>query len=254
MTQARAMCRRGDLCKSTFTFDVQLSQPIKPPCLGMDMTRTSKAVDDQSVSESRRPGRFHSFPSALHTASLQVVEIDQGIKKLATPVAEWNLKEKRYASRGPNERRASLEIKPGDIICAVNGKSKDDDALLDELVTAASITSPKALNLRLERLVPDVMKPSLAYRSSSFEMEEGESEVESRLSAGSSRSSSSSEACSSRSSDACSNRYVRCDLARIGQVSLGQDYTPPQKSNSTCRDEAACSIQKLLHSLPICKV
>ncbi|CAJ1337285.1 unnamed protein product [Effrenium voratum] len=74
-----------------------------------------------------------------------------------TPVAEWNFREVQRAHRGRNERRASWDIKPGDRILAVN--EKDGQGILSELAEAASLTTPKDLDLRLEREMQDVFGP-----------------------------------------------------------------------------------------------
>ena len=59
---------------------------------------------------------------------------------------------------GRNERRASRDIKPGDKILAVNG-AEVDGAMLSELQSAASMSSPKDLDLRVQREMLDVFGP-----------------------------------------------------------------------------------------------
>jgi len=63
------------------------------------------------------------------------------------------------ATQCPDEQRASYAIKPGDRICAVNGERLEEKAKFDEIVSAASSANPLLLNLKLERMVSDVMAP-----------------------------------------------------------------------------------------------
>merc|ERR1711879_1008514 len=84
----------------------------------------------------------------------------------ATPVFSYNDRENRFANRGEGERHASHAIQPGDRIWEVNGACGDDEAMLDVLVSATSITSPKALALKLERHVSDVLGPAYSCNGS----------------------------------------------------------------------------------------
>jgi len=138
-SQARFMKERGDLSKTSFSF--QASLPAAAPHsrakgLGMDIVRAK--------SQSK--------------ASLLVADVDNDPRQ-ATPVAEWNTREDRQAYRSEEERHVSLAIKPGDKICAVNGTSDDDLVMEEILAAAADLESPKPVELTLERTRSDVLGP-----------------------------------------------------------------------------------------------
>lgn len=141
-SQAELLRARGDVRTTTLSFEVRLSAPgarARPKAddpmsrLGLHLRRTQESVP------------------------LEVAEVDQRIGQF-TPVAQWNFREVQRAHRGSNERRASRDIKPGDKILAVNG-AEVDGAMLLELQSAASMSSPKDLDLRLQREMLDVFGP-----------------------------------------------------------------------------------------------
>ncbi|CAE7310792.1 unnamed protein product [Symbiodinium sp. CCMP2592] len=112
--------------------------------------------------------RRHLWPCALRMGygkdrdkeqSQAVAQVDTRVGQF-TPVAEWNFREVHRAQRGRNERRATWDIKPGDKILAVNGAEASDRAMLQELQSAASMDSPKNLDLKLQREMADVFGPS----------------------------------------------------------------------------------------------
>lgn len=144
-TQARLMKARGDLSGTLFSFNASL-----PACgarargLGMDLV-----VSDQSI----RPAASNSL--------LIIADVDNDPNQ-ATPVAEWNTREERHAHRGDKEERASFAIKAGDRLCAVNGMHGDDGVMVELLASAASLDSPKAVQLTLERARSDVLGPQPA--------------------------------------------------------------------------------------------
>lgn len=140
-SQAELLRARGDVRTTTLSFEVRLSAPgvrARPKAdpmsrLGLHLRRTQESVP------------------------LEVAEVDQRIGQF-TPVAQWNFREVQRAHRGSNERRASRDIKPGDKILAVNG-AEVDGAMLLELQSAASMSSPKDLDIRLQREMLDVFGP-----------------------------------------------------------------------------------------------
>ena len=141
-SQAELLRARGDVRTTTLSFEVRLSAPgarARPKAddpmsrLGLHLRRTQESVP------------------------LEVAEVDQRIGQF-TPVAQWNFREVQRAHRGRNERRASRDIKPGDKILAVNG-AEVDGAMLSELQSAASMSSPKDLDLRVQREMLDVFGP-----------------------------------------------------------------------------------------------
>lgn len=89
---------------------------------------------------------------------LQIEKVDSRAGKF-TPAAQWNAKENQQAHRGEGEQHQSFAIQPGDSICAVNGNESEED-MLQAMASAASFYSPKAVNLRLVRQVPDTLSPS----------------------------------------------------------------------------------------------
>lgn len=134
------MRRRGDLGKTSFSFTASLPAPgpnAREKGLGMEVIR-SAAVESKAL--------------------LLVTDVDKDPCQ-STPVSEWNMREDRRAHRSKEEVRASLAIKPGDKICAVNGMHGDDAAMAEMLASAADLDSPKAVNLTLERARSDVLGP-----------------------------------------------------------------------------------------------
>ena len=91
-------------------------------------------------------------------AKLLISEVDSDPRK-TTPVAEWNIRELRKAWRSEDEQHQCFDIQPGDKICAVNGMHGDDMAMSELLAAAADLSSPKAVNLTLERSRSDVLGP-----------------------------------------------------------------------------------------------
>jgi len=143
-TQARLMRCRGDLSKTTYSFNASLPAP-RPSALTKGLGLELRRADTPAGAE-------------RHKTSLLVADVDNGPRN-ATPVAEWNLLEERQAHRGADETHASLAIRPGDKICAVNGLSDDDMAMAEMLAAAGDIDSPKAVSLTLERARSDVLGP-----------------------------------------------------------------------------------------------
>eukprot|EP00438_Fugacium_kawagutii_P036807 Skav208760 [mRNA] locus=scaffold1871:328210:331472:- [translate_table: standard] len=152
-SQAELLRARGDVRTTTLSFEVRLSAPgarARPKAddpmsrLGLHLRRTQERTSS-SLSES------------CGNVPLEVAEVDQRVGQF-TPVAQWNFREVQRAYRGGNERRASRDIKPGDKILAVNG-AEVDGAMLSELQSAASMSSPKNLDLRLQREMLDVFGP-----------------------------------------------------------------------------------------------
>jgi len=140
-TQARLMKVRGELGKTSFSFNASLHAPgihARSKGFGMEVVRAEDAT----------------------RSSLVVADVDNDPRQ-ATPVAEWNTKEDRHASRVDGEHRLSLAIKPGDKICAVNGMH-DDDAMTELLASACDNLSPKPVKLTLERERSDVLGPHSA--------------------------------------------------------------------------------------------
>lgn len=135
-TQAALMRCRGDLAKTSYSFKASLPPP-RTKGLGMEVARYESSEDN---------------------VSLLVADVANG-PVTSTPVAEWNLREERQAQRGEDETHASLAIRPGDKICAVNGLSDDDEAMADLIAAAADVDSPKAISLTLERARSDVLGP-----------------------------------------------------------------------------------------------
>lgn len=143
-TQARLMKERGDLSKTSFKFHASL-QPPAPSArmkgLGMEVVRP-----------------YGPRGSADRRATLLIADVDNDPRQ-ATPVAEWNYREERQARRSEDEQHMSKAIRPGDRICAVNGKRGDDRRMQQCLDSAVSDVSPKALQLTLERSRSDVLGP-----------------------------------------------------------------------------------------------
>lgn len=141
-TQACLMKTRGDLSKTSFSFNASLPAPgsiAQVKGLGMDLVPA-----DHTIGEA---------------ASLIVAGVDNNARQ-GTPVAEWNSKEDRQANRCAEEQRASFAIRPGDKICAVNGTHGDYMAMADMLAEAANPqSSPKPIRLTLERTRSDVLGP-----------------------------------------------------------------------------------------------
>eukprot|EP00929_Paragymnodinium_shiwhaense_P074406 TRINITY_DN38075_c0_g1_i1.p1 TRINITY_DN38075_c0_g1~~TRINITY_DN38075_c0_g1_i1.p1 ORF type:complete len:356 (+),score=34.87 TRINITY_DN38075_c0_g1_i1:74-1141(+) len=181
-SQAQLLRGRGDLCKGSFYFDAKL--PKAGPCarplrdaptetrLGFDVRciendpLATRSTDTPSPCI-RRPASVPRAPSAgplwegATGAALVVSEVDTRVQR-CTPVADWNYTEDRHADRLKllGERRSSRSIHPGDRICAVNGKAGDEQAMLAELQAASDLMSPKALELRVERPVDDILLPA----------------------------------------------------------------------------------------------
>lgn len=149
--QAELLKARGDVIEATVSFDVNLPTPgarARPKSLTDPLSRLGLGV--------KRPeGEDHFFD----VASLHVANIDTRAGKF-TPVAEWNHRELSQADRGSGEHHVCWDIKPGDRIRAVNGAEDDGGSMLEKLESAASMLSPKALALRLERKMNDTFGPS----------------------------------------------------------------------------------------------
>lgn len=155
-SQARLLRERGELRKTSFSFNAALPPPApnaRTKGLGLEVVRSDERVR-------------HREPSP----ALLVAEVDNDPRK-STPVAEWNIREERQAYRSEEEQHASLAIKAGDRICAVNGTSGDDVAMAELLADAADIDSPKAVNIRLQRARSDVLDPASPQASRPREKE-----------------------------------------------------------------------------------
>jgi len=147
-TQARLMRQRGDLNKTAFSFNASLPAPAahaRTKGLGMDLAARS----DKPTGPGERK------------VSLVVSAVDND-PRAATPAAQWNMREDRQAFRGEDEKHASLAIKPGDKICAVNGTHGDDMAMAELLESAGDLLSPKPVHLTLQRACSDVLGPAAA--------------------------------------------------------------------------------------------
>lgn len=146
LLQSHLLKARGDFAKSSLCFEVALPEPgalARPACLSDPISRLGFDL------------QIHDRASKHDVSALQVASIDTRVGKL-TPVALWNDKETQRADRGKNEQHAAWDIKPGDRICSVNGSDED---MVEELKSAASRSSPKALCLKLERQVSDIVQP-----------------------------------------------------------------------------------------------
>lgn len=147
-TQARLMRQRGDLNKTAFSFKASLPAPAahaRTKGFGVDL-----------AARSDKPGG----PGECKV-SLFVSAVDNH-PRAATPAAQWNMREDRQALRGEDEKHASLAIKPGDKICAVNGTHGDDMAMVELLESAGNLLSPKPVSLTLQRACSDVLGPPAA--------------------------------------------------------------------------------------------
>jgi hypothetical protein len=114
-------------------------------------------------------------------SGLFVLDVDKDLQN-KTPVAQLNAEEKRQAERDENETHASFAIRPGDRIreiCAeapdqtlknlaqshteqgfVSGGTMSATAMLTELTTATSETSPRVVNLSVSHNISDLLKPA----------------------------------------------------------------------------------------------
>lgn len=143
-TQARLLKKRGDLFKTTYAFHASLPAAgpnAREKGLGMEVVRSCNFSGSGKL-----------------RASLLVADVDSNPSR-STPVADWNIREDRQACRSGEEHHASFAIRRGDKICAVNGFQGDDDAMVDLLVAASDIDSPKPVSLRLQRSCSDVFCP-----------------------------------------------------------------------------------------------
>lgn len=170
-SQADLLRARGDVRQTTVCFEVRLSAPgarARPKGvdtvsrLGLDLRKPGEA--ERRERREKRHERHDSVDSTStevpsEAAPLEVAQVDTRVGQF-TPVAEWNFREAHRAQRGRNERRATWDIKPGDKILAVNGAEASDRAMLQELQSAASMDSPKNLDLKLQREMADVFGPS----------------------------------------------------------------------------------------------
>eukprot|EP00930_Biecheleria_cincta_P044475 TRINITY_DN30595_c0_g1_i1.p1 TRINITY_DN30595_c0_g1~~TRINITY_DN30595_c0_g1_i1.p1 ORF type:complete len:318 (-),score=40.99 TRINITY_DN30595_c0_g1_i1:303-1256(-) len=146
-SQSHLLKARGDFGNSSVCFEVALSEPgalARPACLGDPISRLGLYLQQQHGASERG------------SLTLQVASVDTRVGRL-TPVAKWNDQETQRADRGENEQHASWSIKPGDKICAVNGR---EEYMIEELKSAASFVCPKPLSLKLERQVSDIVKPA----------------------------------------------------------------------------------------------
>lgn len=153
LPQVKLLQTRGDVANATISFEVNLA----PPCSLMD----SKHPLDRLGLDVLETG----------TQSLKVATVDTRLQK-RTPVAEWNLRELQQADRVDfplffmsREFHAPRHIRPGDRICAVNG---GQDNMLEQLKSAGSVRSPKALALQVERAASDTVSPTKPQRSASL--------------------------------------------------------------------------------------
>eukprot|EP00439_Symbiodinium_sp_Y106_P029529 s3869_g3.t1 len=170
-SQADLLRARGDVRQTTVCFEVRLSAPgarARPKGvdtvirLGLDLRKPGET--ERRERREKRHERHDSVDSTStevpsEPAPLEVAQVDTRVGQF-TPVAEWNFREVHRAQRGRNERRATWDIKPGDKILAVNGAEASDRAMLQELQSAASMDSPKNLDLKLQREMADVFGPS----------------------------------------------------------------------------------------------
>eukprot|EP00931_Biecheleriopsis_adriatica_P092662 TRINITY_DN66454_c0_g1_i1.p1 TRINITY_DN66454_c0_g1~~TRINITY_DN66454_c0_g1_i1.p1 ORF type:complete len:275 (-),score=41.50 TRINITY_DN66454_c0_g1_i1:230-1054(-) len=148
--QAELLRARGDVVRATVSFDVNLPTPgarARPKTFADPLSRLGLDV--------KRP---EEDEASFEIPSLRVANVDTRAGKI-TPVAEWNCREISQADRGSGEHHVAWDIKPGDQIRAVNGHD-DGSAMLEQLESAASMLSPKALALRLERKMTDTFGPS----------------------------------------------------------------------------------------------
>lgn len=153
LPQVKLLQARGDVANATVSFEVNLAPP-------------------SSLTDSKHPlSRLGLDVLETGTQSLHVANVDTRLQK-RTPVAQWNLRELQQADRVDfplffmsREYHAPRHIKPGDRICAVNG---GQDNMLEQLKSAASIRSPKALALQMERAASDTVSPTKPKRSASL--------------------------------------------------------------------------------------
>lgn len=153
LSQVKLLQARGDVENATISFEVNLAAP-------------------SSLTESNHPlSRLGFDVQETGTQSLQVANVDTRVRKF-TPVAQWNSRELQQADRVDfplffmsREHHAPRHIRPGDRICAVNGGR---DNMLEQLKSAASIRSPKALALQVERAASDIVSPTKPQRSASL--------------------------------------------------------------------------------------
>eukprot|EP00439_Symbiodinium_sp_Y106_P065236 s1259_g10.t1 len=140
-SQAGLMRMRGDLRGTSARFRVQLDKPSPATIYSDPISRIGMEV------------KRHDSK-----ARLIVNDVDENPRQ-RTPVAQWNTAEERQADRGDEEQHASLAIKPGDRIKAVNDHNSAT-LMLSELQEAAKPEEPRPVNLEVSRDISNVLAPS----------------------------------------------------------------------------------------------
>ncbi|CAE7679620.1 PTAC2 [Symbiodinium pilosum] len=140
-SQAGLMRMRGDLRGTSARFRVQLDKPSPATIYADPISRIGMEV------------KRHDSKTRL-----VVHDVDENPRQ-RTPVAQWNTAEDRQADRGDEEQHASLAIKPGDRIKAVNDLNSAT-LMISELQEAAKPDEPKPVNLEVSRDISNVLAPS----------------------------------------------------------------------------------------------
>lgn len=135
-TQAKLLQGRGDLRGARLCFDVDLQSPpisTKNPLRGLGVQLSRAGGDVRGATK------------------LRVADIAETYKGVRTSAGQWNNQEHQ-------RRRAVCALRPGDMVCSVNGSPDEDyDAMLEELATS----SPShARALRVERELDHLLAPS----------------------------------------------------------------------------------------------
>lgn len=140
-SQADLLRGRGDLRGTSARFRVNLHAPSHAVISAEPLARMGMEVK-RDPSNSR----------------LVIEDVDNHPRQ-RTPVAQWNIAERRQADRGEGERHQNLAIKPGDRIKEVNDLNSAT-LMLGALEEAADGTEPQNVSLQVSRDISNVLAPS----------------------------------------------------------------------------------------------
>lgn len=140
-SQADLLRGRGDLRGTSARFSVNLHAPSHAVIKAEPLARMGMEVK-RDPSNSR----------------LVIEDVDNHPRQ-RTPVAQWNIAERRQADRGEGEHHQNLAIKPGDRIKAVNDLNSAT-LMLGALEDAASGAEPQNVSLQVSRDISNVLAPS----------------------------------------------------------------------------------------------
>mmetsp|Transcript_90581 Transcript_90581/g.143060 ORF Transcript_90581/g.143060 Transcript_90581/m.143060 type:complete len:222 (-) Transcript_90581:585-1250(-) len=134
-TQVTLLQDRGDLCNARLNFNVELKKPSAETANPL----TSLGLQLQRAEDVKAP---------LKLRVADIVEIHGGVR---TSVGAWN--------RGRvGQGETHLAVKPGDLICSINGSSDYDD-ILEGLATMPTPRRGRKC-LSLQRELPDLLAPA----------------------------------------------------------------------------------------------